>query len=156
MSGEADLPPWVAYRFVREVVPSAEEHRVHLHNLAIAELLFDARNAYVTEGAGIDWDGMHDSGRVLVIRRLEIDFEQEVPAGVALKVGVRAVARSRRTMTFEEAVWRVDPPVLVAVARSVHLVVRADAPGALDLPEDVVGCFEAYEGRRLSGPPTGR
>lgn len=155
MSGDADLTPWAAYRFVREVVPPAEEHRVHLHNLAIAELLFDTRNAYVTEGAGIDWEGMHNSGRVLVIRRLEIDFEHEVPAGVALKVGVRAVARSRRTMTFEEAVWRVDPPVVVAVARSLHLVVRADAPVALDLPEDVVRCFEAYEGRRLSGP-TGR
>lgn len=152
MSSVPDPLPWAAYRFVRDVVPSTHDDRFHLHNLAIAELLFDARNAYVTEGVGIAWESLQDSGRGLVMRRIEIDFEHEVAAGAVLKVGVRAAARSRRTMTFQEAVWQVHPPVAVAVARSVHLVVGADAPGAIDLPEDVMERFEAYEGRRLTGP----
>ncbi|MFM9033236.1 MAG: acyl-CoA thioesterase [Mycobacterium sp.] len=147
-------PPWAAYRFVRDVTPSAEQHRVHLHNLAIAELLFDARNAYITEAVGITWESMSAAGRTLVIRRLETDFEAEVPAGIALKVGVRAVARSRRTVTLDEAVWRVDPTATIAVARSVHLVVRLEPPGAIELPDDVVRRFESYEGRPLPDGPT--
>lgn len=144
-----DELPWAGYRFVRDVLPSDEHHRVHLHNLGLTELLFDARNAYVTEAVGIDWEAMFASGRNLLMRRLEIDFQAEVPAGITLKVGVRATARTRRTMTFDEAVWRVDPPVTIAVARSVHLVVRLEAPGAIGLPDDVTERFEAYEGRLL-------
>lgn len=151
MSAAPGDPPWAAYRFVHDAIP-ADEHRVHLHNLAIAELLFEARNAYITEAVGITWDAMFATGRNLVIRRLEVDFEQEVPAGVALKIGVRAVARSRRTVSLDEAVWRVNPPTAVAVARSVHLVVRLGAPGAIELPEDLVRRFESYEGRRLDPP----
>lgn len=151
MSAETGELPWAAYRFTRDVIPSDEHHRVHLHNLAIAGLLFDTRNAYVTEAVGITWESMFATGRNLVIRRLEVDFNQEVPAGVALKIGVRAVARSRRTVTFDEAVWRVEPPAVVAAAKSVHLVVRLDEPGAIGLPDDVVRRFESYEGRRLTG-----
>ncbi len=92
--------PWGPYRFIREVVPADEHRYVHLHNLAITELLFDARNTHIT--------------------------------------------------VFEEAVWTVDPPAVIAVARSVHLVVRVDAPGAVELPVDVVQRFESYEGRPLS------
>ena len=150
MSAPPHSVPWAAYRFVRDVVPSAEEG--HLHNLTIAAVLFDTRNAYVTEEVGIGWETLRASGRGLIMRRLEIDFENEVPAGVALKVGVRAAARSRKAMTFDEAIWQFDPPVAVAVARSVHLVVHVGAPGAIELPEDVVERFEAYEGRRLTGP----
>lgn len=144
--------PWDGYRFVRDIVPS-DPHHVHLHNLAIAQLLYDARNAYITEGVGITWDAMSCSGRNLVIRRLEVDFENEVAAGTALKVGVRAAARSRRTVTLDEAVWRADSPGTVARARSVHLVVQLDLPGAIALPDDVVQRFEAYEGRPLVRPP---
>lgn len=92
---------------------------------------------------------MLDSGRNIVMRRLEIDFDQEVPAGIALKVGVRASSRSRRAVIYDEAVWRVDPPVTVARARSVHVVVRTDTPGAIEIPDELIGPFEAYEGRRL-------
>lgn len=141
--------PWEGFRFVRDVVVPSEGHRIHLHNLAIAELLFDARNTYITECAGIAWQSMFDSGRNLVMRRLEIDYESEVDAGVPLRVGIRAIARSRRTVSLQEAVWRADPPMPVAVGRSVHLVVRFDAPGAIELPEDVLERFETYEGRRL-------
>lgn len=66
-----------------------------------------------------------------------------------MKVGVRAATRSRRTLTFEEAVWRTDTGDAVAVARSVHLLVLLDAPGAIDLPDDVVEGFESFEGRPL-------
>lgn len=147
-------PPWAEWRFVQDVVPTDENRWIHLHNLAIAELLFDARNLYVAERVGISWDGLREAGRTLVLRRLEIDFEQEVPSGTALKVGVRAVTRTRRTVTFDEAVWRVDPPTAVALARSVHLVVRRDRPGAIDLPEDIAGRFEHFEGRPLRWPAT--
>ena len=82
MSAAPGDPPWAAYRFVQDTTPSDEHHRVHLHNLAIAELLFEARNAYITEAVGITWEAMFATGRNLVIRRLEVDFEQEVPAGL--------------------------------------------------------------------------
>ena len=96
------------------------------------------------------WEGLLRSGQNLVIRRLEIDFEHEVRGGIPLKVGVRAATRTRRTITFEEAVWRVDPPVLIVAARSVHLLVLVDTPGAIDLPDDVVARFEAFEGQPLT------
>lgn len=141
---------WSDYRFVRDVIPPEDSPGVHLHNLAINHLLFDARNAYITEGVGITWESLEQSGRTLILRRLEIDFEREVPAGIPLKVGVRAAERSRRTLRFDEAVWRVDPPIAVAVARSVHLIVRDDEPGAIDLPTDLLDRFEAFEGHRLA------
>ena len=150
MIGSSSALPWAHYRFVKDVAPLDSSHGIHLHNLAIAELLFDARNAYLTEGIGVTWEGLLRSGQNLVMRRLEIDFEHEVRGGIPLKVGVRAVTRTRRTITFEEAVWRVDPPVAIATARSVHLLVLVDAPGAIDLPDDVVARFEAFEDQPLT------
>lgn len=141
--------PWADFRFVRDVLPPADEHPFHLHNLAVAELLFEARNTYITEEVGLPWRTLFDTGRNLVLRRLEIDYEREVPGGVPLRVGIRAVGRSRRTVTFDERVWLVGPAAPVAAARSVHLVVRLDAPGAIDLPDDVVTRFETYERRPL-------
>jgi len=150
MTGLSSELPWARYRFVKDVEPLDPSYGIHLHNLAIAELLFDARNAYLTEGIGVTWEGLQRSGHNLVMRRLEIDFEHEVREGIPLKVGVRAATRTRRTITFEEAVWRVDPPVLIAAARSVHLLVLVDTPGAIDLPDDVVARFEAFEGQPLT------
>jgi acyl-CoA thioesterase FadM len=142
-------PPWAAYRFSQAVVPSVELHPFHVHNLGVTEMLFAARNSYVADAVGVGWRDLSRSGRNMVMRRLEIDFESEVSAGIALKVGVRAATRSRRTLTFEEAVWRTDTGDAVAVARSVHLLVLLDAPGAIDLPDDVVEGFESFEGRPL-------
>ena len=150
MTGSSSELPWARYRFVNDVAPLDPSHGIHLHNLAIAELLFDARNAYLTEGIGLTWEGLQRSGHNLVIRRLEIDFEHEVRGGIPLKVGVRAATRTRRTITFEETVWRVDPPAVIAAARSVHLLVLVDTPGAIDLPDDVVARFEAFEDRPLT------
>lgn len=150
MTGLSSELPWARYRFVKDVAPTDPSHGIHLHNLAIAELLFDARNAYLTEGIGVTWEGLQRSGRNLIIRRLEIDFEHEVRGGIPLKVGVRAATRTRRTITFEEAVWRVDPPVSIAAARSVHLLLLVDTPGAIDLPDDIVNRFEAFEGQPLT------
>lgn len=146
--------PWSNFRFVQDVVPSpGEGNRIHLHNLAIAELLFDARNAYITEAVGLTWQQLFDTGCSLIIRRLEIDYEREVLAGIPLKVGVRAITRSRRSVTFDEVVWRVDLALPIAVAGSVHVVVRFDTPGAIELPDDVVNKFESYEGHPLVGMP---
>lgn len=148
-------PPWAAYRFSQDVVPSVELHPFHVHNLAVTEMLYAARNSYVTEAVGVGWQDLFRSGRNMVMRRLEIDFENEVSAGISLKVGVRAATRSRRTLTFEEAIWRTDTRAAVAVARSVHLLVLLDTPGAIDLPDDVVEKFEAFEGRPLPFAPRG-
>jgi len=49
-------------------------------------------------------------------------------------------------------VWQVEPAAPVAIARSVHLVVRFDTPGSIELPDDVVTLFEAYEGHPLPVP----
>jgi acyl-CoA thioesterase FadM len=150
MTGSASELPWASYRFVKDVAPLDPLQGIHLHNFAIAELLFDARNAYLTEGIGVTWESLLRSGQNLVIRRLEIDFESEVRGGIPLKVGVRAVARTRRTLTFAEAVWRVDPPLAIAIARSVHLLVLVDTPGAIDLPVEIVARFEAFEDQALN------
>ncbi len=76
--------------------------------------------------------------------------------GVGLAIGgsrVRAITRSRRSVTFDEVVWRVDLALPIAVAGSVHVVVRFDTPGAIELPDNVVNKFESYEGHPLVGMP---
>jgi acyl-CoA thioesterase FadM len=88
----------------------------------------------------------------MIMRRLTIDYEGEVAAGVPLRLGVRARARSRRTLTLDEAVWQQDPPRTIALGTSVHVAVRFDTPGALPLPDDVVARFEAFEGGTLPAP----
>ncbi len=145
--------PWAGFRFVMEPTPSLDGQPFHLNNLTIAELLFNARNSYITQAVGMVWQDLFDSGRNMIMRRLEIDYEREASATASLKVGIRAATRSRRTLTFEEAVWQVDPPLTIALARSVHVVVRFDAPGAIELPDDVVRRYEAYEQRPLQLPP---
>jgi len=146
--GAADDEPWSGFRFVRDVVPSG--NRIHVNNLSIAELLFTARNAYIAEGVGLVWQRLFDTDRNLVMRRLVIDYEREIHDGVPVKVGVQAAGRSRRTLTLDEVVWDAESGLPVVLAQSVHLVVRLDAPGAIELPEDVVRKFEAYEGRPLA------
>lgn len=141
--------PWSGVRFVHDVTPATEDHPFHLNNLGVAELLFDARNAYITQAVGLSWQHFFDSGHVFALRRLEIDYERQVSAGCALKVGVRAVLRSRRTLTLEEMAWEAESALRFAVARSVHLVVRTGDGVAVELPDDVLSRFEAYEGRRL-------
>jgi hypothetical protein len=44
----------------------------------------------------------------------------------------------------------VDPPLAVAIARSVHLLVLVDTPGAIDLPVEIVARFEAFEDQPLN------
>jgi acyl-CoA thioesterase FadM len=147
--------PWARFLFVTDPAPSLEGQRLHVNNLTIAEMLFYARNSYITEAVGMVWQDLFDTGRNMIMRRLEIDYERETSGTVPLKVGMRAATRSRRTLTFEEAVWQVDPPLTIALARSVHLVVRFETPGAIELPDDVVNRFEAYEGRTLELPAPG-
>jgi acyl-CoA thioesterase FadM len=149
---EDGTEPWAGFRFVTDLAPSTDEHLFHLHNLAIAGILFDARNAYITQAVGMVWQDLFDTGRNMIMRRLEIDYEREAPATVPLKVGVRAATRSRRTLTFDEVLWQVDPAVTIASARSVHLVVRFDTPGSIELPDDVLQRYETYEGRPLQLP----
>jgi acyl-CoA thioesterase FadM len=152
MDEQDETAPWAGFRFVTEPAPPAEGF--HLNNLTIAELLFYARNAYITEAVGMVWQDLFDTGRNMIMRRLEIDYEREAPPGVPLRVGIRAATRSRRTLTFDEAVWQVEPALTIAAARSVHLVVRFDTPGSIELPDDVLRRYEAYEGRVLQ-PPAG-
>lgn len=141
--------PWEGFRFIHEVTPDADDHPFHLNNLGVAELLFDARNAYVTDGVGLSWQELFDSGRVFAMRRLEINYERQVAAGRRLKIGIKAVLRSRRTLTFDEAAWESESGARFAVARSVHLVVRADSGDAVELPDDILDRFASFEGRRI-------
>jgi acyl-CoA thioesterase FadM len=152
---QGGAPPWAGFRYVMEPAPSIDGRPFHLNNLTIAELLFNARNSYITQAVGMVWQDLFDTGRNMIMRRLEIDYEREAAATASLKVGIRAAKRSRRTLTFEEIVCQVDPPSTIAVGRSVHVVVRFDAPGAIELPEDVVRRYEAYEQRPLQVPAAG-
>jgi hypothetical protein len=47
----------------------------------------------------------------------------------------------------------VDPPVVIAAARSVHLMVLVDTPGAIDLADEIVARFEAFEDQPLKIEP---
>ena len=67
MTGLSSELPWARYRFVKDVAPLDPSHGIHLHNLAIAELLFDARNA-VHLPVLVDTPGTIDLPNVVVAR----------------------------------------------------------------------------------------
>ena len=137
------------FRFVVPAVADPNGSVVHLHNLEITEQLFRTRNSYITEAVGLAWTDLFASGRNLIMRRLAVDFEREASRSDQLVCGVRARWRSRRTLTFEEVLWTSHGDA-IARAESVHLAIRTDAPGALELPADIVELFERYEGAPIA------
>jgi acyl-CoA thioesterase FadM len=135
--------PVERFRFTLEV-PNPSGEGFHLHNLAIAEILYGARNAYLAR-VGVDWAAMIAGGTNLVIRQVTIDFEGEVGEGVPLRSGVRAANRSNRTLTLEEVLWAPGTGLVVARARSLHVSVRLEPPAAVELPADLWARIEQFE-----------
>ena len=96
------------FRFSMAVTSKWSASAVHVHNLQIAEIFFQARNRYITDAVGLSWPAIFASGRNLIMRRLAIDFEREASVNDDLVCGVRARWRSRRSLTFEEVVFAGD------------------------------------------------
>lgn len=141
--GQADTAPEERFRFAMDV-PGATGAGFHLHNLAIAEILFHGRNAYLA-AVGVDWPRMIAAGHNLVIRQVAIDFEAEVAVGTPLRCGVRTEGRSNRTLTLEEAIWAPATGTVAATARSLHISVQLDPPAAVELPGDLWERIERFE-----------
>ena len=143
--GDDGIRPEDEFRFVLDVDLSEEKPAgFHVHNLAIAEILFNGRNQYLAT-VGVDWPRMIASGKNLVIRQLTIDYESEGPEGVALRCGVRTATRSNRSVTLDEWVWVADAGTVIARARSVHVSVQLDPPAAIEVPADLWARIERFE-----------
>jgi acyl-CoA thioesterase FadM len=84
-----------------------------------------------------------------VLRRVSYSLEGEAFPGDALRCGLRAASRSRRSCTLEGAVWHAADERMVHVAQLVTVFVDPTRPGAVEVPEDFWREVERLEGRPI-------
>lgn len=121
----------------------------HIGNVEIAGLLHQARMGYLLDGVGLARTQLYDDERNMVLREVRITYEREVRGAAALTATVRAVKRSRRSFTLEEAIWLTDTGDLVASTNALLIIVSRTTGKGMDVPVDVWDAVEAYEGHAI-------
>jgi len=82
------------------------------------------------------------------LKRVSYTLDNEAFAGSKLQRGMRAAARSRRTVTFQGGLWHADDGRMVHSAELVTVFVEP-GKGAVEVPEDFWAAVEKMEGRSI-------
>jgi acyl-CoA thioesterase FadM len=139
--------PWV-----EDVVAPSVGGAGHIDNLQIAQLLYDAWMHYMVEGLGQDQGELFSGVGRPIVREINVRFDAEVFPGEALRCGVRATSRSRRSLALEQVLWRAVDEQTVAAGRT-HLVTIDTATGqAVEIPSELWAAVERAEGRSIPAP----
>jgi acyl-CoA thioesterase FadM len=135
--------------FVHHMTAPDEGHGpgVHLSNLGVARVLFEARSAFLL---GLDIEGGIWSQPVTpLIRELLIRYEAEVMPGVPLSCRIAVVSRSRRAFVMQESVTDISDaaaPRLVATCRGVHVAVESARGAPVEIPDPLIDAIVAAQG----------
>lgn len=131
------------YRFVYEILVT-EDHcdaLRHVSNVATATILDEARMAWFREVA-------HAPGPILV-RNLTIDYPGQAFAGETLQCGVRAIARTARSITLDLTVWERESRRVVNHCQCVHVAYDLERGVGIQLWPSMVSSIEAFQERPL-------
>jgi hypothetical protein len=84
-----------------------------------------------------------------VVRQITTRFERECHAGDALRCGVRAVSRTRRSYVLEEALWLANSGEVIATSRVVMTGIDRTTGRAAEIPSTMWKVVEELEGRAI-------
>jgi acyl-CoA thioesterase FadM len=135
--------------FVHHMTAPDEGHGagIHLTNLGVARVLFEARSAFFLS---LDIDGGIWSQPVIpMIRELLIRYESQVMPGTALACPIAVVSRSRRAFVMEESVIDISEaasPRLIATCRGVHVAVESARGASVEMPDPLIDAIAVGQG----------
>jgi acyl-CoA thioesterase FadM len=118
----------------------------HLTALAADELFFVARGLYFSDtinrsGIGPDfW---------LIYRHIEVDYVAEAFVGEPVRTGVRAVGRSRRSVTMQQVLQAqaaAHPYRTIATARLIVVAFDVANRISVEVPDALWRAIEAFDG----------
>jgi acyl-CoA thioesterase FadM len=126
------------------VAPGDPSQHYHLVDYQTQELVSTLWSAYLAKVRA----DLPPSPVVPAMRRASYSLDGEAFAGQSLQRGIRAVARSRRSVTFDGAVWHADDGRFVHRAEIVTVFIEPGT-GSVAVPEDFWAAVEALEGRTI-------
>lgn len=126
------------------VAPGDPDSHHHLVDYQTQELVSKLWSKYLAKAR----EGLAPSTVVPVMRRVSYSLDSESLPGDQLQRGIRAVSRSRRSCTFEAALWHAGDGRMVHSAELVTVFVDP-AQGAVAVPEDFWAAVETIEGRPI-------
>jgi acyl-CoA thioester hydrolase len=98
----------------------------HVNNVSLVAHIESGRVAYAFDLLA----RIETADRSIILRRLEVDYLQELRYPAELRVGSRLVAVGRTSFTIETGVFRGE--ACIATARSVLVVVGPDGPAPIE------------------------
>ena len=133
------------YTLVEDVIgpgePGDDHHLVDYQTQELVSRLWTKYLAQVREGLAPSAVGP-------VMRRASYSLDNEALAGQPLQRGIRVAGRTRRSCTFEAALWHPDDGRMVHAADIVTVFVEP-GKGAVEIPDDFWAGVEALEGRTI-------
>jgi acyl-CoA thioesterase FadM len=85
---------------------------------------------------------------VQAMRRVTYSLDSEAFAGQPLQRGIRVVGRTRRSLTFNSALWHKDTGAMVHDAELVTVFIEP-GKGSVPIPDDFAAVVEKFEGRSI-------
>jgi acyl-CoA thioesterase FadM len=125
------------------VVDGDSDGNGHVDNVGVARLFHEARREWLLSLEG------RPPGFIYVVRHLEISYLGEAFPDAVMRVGVRAIARGRTSLTLEQTLCADD--LVAATATAVHVAFAREEHHAVELWPDVLASIEARQGEL---PPT--
>lgn len=135
--------------FVHHMTAPDEGHGpgVHLSNLGVARVLFEARNTFLSS---LDIEGgIWNQPVIPMIRELLIRYESEVMPGTPLACRIVVVSRSRRALVMQESITDISDHAalhLVATCRGIHVAVDPARGASVEMPVPLIEAIEVSQG----------
>ena len=136
------------YPWIEDVVAPDVGSAGHIDNIQIAQLMYDAWMRYLLDGVGLDREIFNRQGRPTV-REITARFDGEVFPGDALKCGVRALSRRRRSFTLEEVLWKASDGRRLASGTVVLVTVDPTTYTPVEVPAELWSEIERAEQREI-------
>jgi acyl-CoA thioesterase FadM len=135
------------FTIVEDVVAPGEPQRDgHLLDFQTQELVTTMWRRYVAAVR----DSLDFSRVQPVLRKVSYTLDGEAMPGDSLQVGLRMRSRTRRSCTFEGAVWHAGDGRPVHTAELVMVFVDTTARASVEVPAEFWAAVERFEGGALT------
>ncbi len=118
--------------------------------IQITEMVYRAWTHYLTEGIGFsEGETFTNDGVRPIVRQVTVRVDAEVFPREALHCGVRALSRSDRSFTLEQALWRDADDRLLALCSVVLVTFDPSSGRPTAVPAHLWDAVEGFEGRKI-------
>jgi acyl-CoA thioesterase FadM len=121
------------YRWRTDTIVADSGSLGHVDGMQVAQILFESWTRYLGEGLGLAHEVVFDDSCRPILREMSTRFDAEVYPGERLTCGVRAVARTVKSFTLSQALWRSDTHVQVAAGSTVLITIDVQTGRAVPI-----------------------